>query len=159
MTYLSEFLPVRRIVMPMASEERAAAITELLTPLLTEGIIGSVQTCQESILKRERRMSTGIGKGVALPHGISDEVNEVVAVMGLSRAGIEFKAVDNLPCHIFVLLICPGADPDKHHKLLSRFSRVLNDGKLRSDLLEAINAEAVVQILNDWDNNLASDDD
>lgn len=159
MTYLSDFLPVRRIVMPMVSHEGTAAIAELLAPLRAEGIIGSTQQCQESILKRERRMSTGIGKGVALPHGVSDDVSKVVAVMGLSRDGIEFNAVDNLPCHIFVLLICPGADPDKHHKLLSRFNRVLNDGKLRSDLLETTNAEAVVQVLNDWENNLDADDD
>ncbi len=159
MTYLSDFLPVRRIVMPMISKERADAISELLQPLSDEGIVGSVQLCQEIILKRERRMSTGIGKGVALPHGVIDEVSEVVAVMGLSRTGIEFKAVDNLPCHIFVLLICPGSDPDKHHKLLSRFNRVLNDGKLRTDLLAANDAEAVVKVLNDWENTLDEADD
>ncbi len=143
----------------MHSKERAAAISELLQPLSDEGLIGSVQLCQESILKRERRMSTGIGKGVALPHGVSDELSEVVAVMGLSRTGIEFKAVDSLPCHIFVLLMCPGASPDKHHKLLSRFSRVLNDGKLRTDLLDAVDAAAVVNVLNAWENNLADEDD
>ena len=158
MTYLSDFLPVRRVVVPMISKERADAISELLQPLSDEGIIGSVQLCQESILKRERRMSTGIGKGVALPHTVTNEISEVVVVMGLSRTGIEFKAVDNLPCHIFVLLMCPGADPDRHHKLLSRFNRVLNDGKLRTELLDAKDAEAVVKVLNDWENNLDDDD-
>jgi mannitol/fructose-specific phosphotransferase system IIA component (Ntr-type) len=135
----------------MRSTDRSSAIQELLSPLNEQHIIDSSDECLESILKRERRMSTGIGKGVALPHGLSESVSEVALVMGVSPNGVDFKAVDGALCHIFVLLISPASQPDRHLKILGRISKLLKDGELRTTLVEAPSPEAALETLRKWE--------
>lgn len=133
----------------MRSTDRSSAIQELLHPLDERHIIDSSEECFESILKRERRMSTGVGKGVALPHGLSESVNDVALVMGISPDGIDFNAVDGALCHIFVLLISPARQPDRHLKILGRLSKLLKDGELRTALVEAHTPDEVLQTLHE----------
>ncbi len=151
MSSFSSLLAKQFIILPMRATDKSSAVQELLLPLAQNHIIKSCEECLESILKRERRMSTGVGKGVALPHGLSDSVKEVAMVMGISPEGIDFKAVDGALCHIFVLLISPASEPDKHLKLLSRITKLLSDGKLRSDLMEAGTPEEVLETLHKWE--------
>jgi mannitol/fructose-specific phosphotransferase system IIA component (Ntr-type) len=139
------------IVLPMRAADRSTAIQELLEPLEKNHVIDSSHECLESILKRERRMSTGIGKGVALPHGLSKNLQEVAMVLGISPEGIDFNAVDGALCHIFVLLISPAQEPDKHLKLLSRLSKYLSDSEQRSALVDATTSEQVLEILRVWE--------
>ncbi|MEE9466632.1 MAG: PTS sugar transporter subunit IIA [Candidatus Neomarinimicrobiota bacterium] len=140
------------IILPLHSSNAEGVILELLAPLEKAGAITSSEHCLHSILKRERRMSTAVGKGVALPHGLSSEVNEVYVVLGISKNGIDFRAVDNLLCHIFVLMISPQAQPEKHLKVLTRFTKLLSDGDMRSALLEAQTVEQVLEIFKEQEN-------
>jgi len=151
MSSFSSLLAKQFIILPMRATDKSSAVQELLLPLAQNNIIVSCEECLESILKRERRMSTGVGKGVALPHGLSDSVKEVAMVMGISPEGIDFKAVDGALCHILVLLISPASEPDKHLKLLSRITKLLSDGKLRSALMEAGTPEEVLETLHRWE--------
>lgn len=151
MSSLAKFISTDFIVLPMQATDGNSAIRELLRPLEEHHIIEPDQACVESILKRERRMSTGVGKGVALPHGLSDRVTDVTVVMGISPGGIDFRAVDNMLCHIFVLLLSPRDQPEKHLKLLSRFTKILSDGALRSALLEVRAPEDLLDTLQEWD--------
>lgn len=151
MSSFSSLLIEQFIILPMRATDRSSAVQELLLPLAQNHIIVSCEECLESILKRERRMSTGVGKGVALPHGLSDSVKEVAMVMGISLEGIDFKAVDGALCHIFVLLISPASEPAKHLKLLGRITKLLSDGKLRSALMEARTPEEVLETLHRWE--------
>ncbi len=151
MSSLSSLLAKQFINLPMRATDGSSAVQELLLPLAQNHIIVSCEECLESILKRERRMSTGVGKGVALPHGLSDSVKEVAMVMGISPEGIDFKAVDGALCHIFVLLISPASEPDKHLKLISRITKMLSDGKLRSALMETGTQEEVLETLHRWE--------
>jgi mannitol/fructose-specific phosphotransferase system IIA component (Ntr-type) len=96
-------------------------------------------------------MSTGVGKGVALPHGLSKTIKNVAMVMGISTEGIDFKAVDGALCHIFVLLISPADQPDKQLKLLGRISKLLSDGELRTALVETRSPKDVLEILRKWE--------
>ncbi|UCH09371.1 MAG: PTS sugar transporter subunit IIA, partial [Fidelibacterota bacterium] len=91
----------------------------------------------------------GVGKGVALPHGLSESVSDVVLVMGISPDGIDFNAVDGALCHIFVLLISPARQPDRHLKILGRLSKLLKDGELRTALVEAHTPDEVLQTLHE----------
>lgn len=152
MSSLAKFLSTDFIVLPMQATDGNSAIRELLRPLEEHHILEPDQDCLESILRRERRMSTGVGKGVALPHGLSDRVTDVAVVMGISPGGIDFRAVDNMLCHIFVLLISPRDQPEKHLKLLSRFTKILSGGALRSALLETRTPEELLDTLQERDN-------
>ena len=150
MSSLTQFISKEFIVIPMLSTGMEDAINELLEPLRVHRIITPDENCAEGILKRERRMSTGVGKGVALPHGLSDHVSDVALVLGISHTGIDFKAVDGMLCHIIVLFIGPAAQPDKHYKMLSRFTKLLSAGELRSALAEARTENEVINILDEW---------
>jgi mannitol/fructose-specific phosphotransferase system IIA component (Ntr-type) len=151
MITISSLLSEPFVILPMRATDRSTAIQELLEPLEINNIIDSSQECVESILKRERRMSTGIGKGVALPHGLSESVQEVALVLGISPAGVDFNAVDGALCHIFVLLISPAREPEKHLKLLSRLSKYLSEGEQRSMLIDAATPEQVLEVLRTWE--------
>ena len=154
MSSLAEYLSTGRIVLPMHATDRTAAIRELIRALEADQRINVLNEdqCIESILRRERRYTTGIGKGVALPHGVSDSVQDVVVAMGISVEGIDFKAVDDMLCHIFILFISPSSNPEKHLKLLSRFAKLLGNGELRSTLMEADTPARVLAILHSWEN-------
>ncbi|MFC1620072.1 PTS sugar transporter subunit IIA [Candidatus Neomarinimicrobiota bacterium] len=151
MITISSLLSEPFVILPMRATDRSTAIQELLEPLEMNNIIDSSQECVESILKRERRMSTGIGKGVALPHGLSESVQQVAMVLGISPAGVDFNAVDGALCHIFVLLISPAREPEKHLKLLSRLSKYLSEGEQRSMLIDAATPEQVLETLRTWE--------
>lgn len=151
MSNLTKFITKEFVVVPMQATDDKSAIEELLAPLRAHNLVDIDDSCLESIMKRERRMSTGVGKGVALPHGLSDKVENVAVVLGISPAGIDHKAVDGLLCHIFVLFIGPTSQPEKHHKLLSRFTKLLSEGELRSALMEVKTPEEALATLAEWD--------
>ena len=151
MITISSLLSEPFVILPMRATDRSTAIQELLEPLEKNNIVDSSHECVESILKRERRMSTGIGKGVALPHGLSESVQKVALVLGISPAGVDFNAVDGALCHIFVLLISPAREPEKHLKILSRLSKYLSEGEQRSTLIDAATPGQVLEILRKWE--------
>ena len=93
------------------------------------------------------------GMGASALDDINPEFErcDVALVIGISPAGIDFKAVDGMLCHIIVLFIGPAAQPDKHHKVLSRFTHLLSDGELRSALIESQTVDNVIEILAGWD--------
>ena len=154
---VSRLLSKEFVVLPLHAQDAESVLRELLSTLKDAGIIDSPDHCLQTILKRERRMSTAVGKGIALPHGLSNEIDEVQVVLGISIDGIEFRAVDNLLCHIFILLVSPESQPEKHLKLLSRFTKLLRDGVLRSALMEARTPDQVLELLTERE-NLADDD-
>lgn len=151
MSSIASHLSEELIVLPMRATDREGALRELLMPLQQQHIIDASATTLDSILKRERRMSTGVGKGVALPHGLSPLVQDLALVVGISPGGIDFKAVDGALCHIFVLLVSPADHPDNHLKTLGRISKLLGDGDLRSALLDSHTAGQVISTLQEWD--------
>ena len=156
MSSLAQFISKEFVVLPMVATDMPSAIEELLQPLRLHQILDPAEQSAETILKRERRMSTAVGKGVALPQGLSNQVSDVALVIGIAPKGIDFKAGDGMLCHIFVLFIGPSEQPDKHHKVLSRFTKLLSDGALRSALIEAPTIDSVIEILAAWERD---DDD
>ncbi len=151
MSSIASLLTEEFIILPMHAVDQDSAVQELVQRLVDYEIIDSEAECLDSILKRERRMSTGVGKGVALPHGLSECVTDVVMVLGISPEGIDFNAVDGALCHIFVLLISPTIQPEKHLKLLTRLTKLLSGGELRSALIEGTTPEEVIETLYKWE--------
>ena len=92
-------------------------------------------------------MSTGMQNGIAIPHGKSDTVNSLVAAVGLRPEGIDFDAIDDQPCSIFVLTVSPVNRTGPHIQFLAEISRLLNDASVREELLSADTEEEVLRIL------------
>ncbi len=112
---------------------------------------GDVRVDAETIVRvfsdREALASTGVGSGVAIPHGRLSNLPGIRLALGLHPAGVDFDAVDGRPVHIFVGVLAPNGEASKHLKVLARISRLLRDANVRRRLLDASTKEAARQIL------------
>jgi PTS system nitrogen regulatory IIA component len=103
------------------------------------------------LLERERLGSTGIGDGIAIPHGKLSGLEEMVVSFGRSREGIAFEAMDGKPVHLFFLLMAPENSAGQHLKALAKISRMLKDANFRKSLLEAKMHEDLFRIIAEKD--------
>ena len=132
-----DFLNEAQTTVTLQATDKQAVIAELMDVLATSDKVQDRDAVLEAILEREQTMSTGVGSGVAVPHGKSPGVTGLVAALGISRAGLPFDAIDNEPVHIIVLLAASPGPAGPHIQALSRVSRVLNQPEARKALLEA----------------------
>ncbi|HEY6007731.1 MAG TPA: PTS sugar transporter subunit IIA [Geobacteraceae bacterium] len=101
--------------------------------------------------ERERLGSTGIGEGLAIPHGKVKRMQGLALVFGRSPAGVDFSALDGRPVHLFFLLVAPEEAVGVHLKMLARISRILKNPAVRRGLLEAPDAAAIYTIIHERD--------
>jgi PTS system nitrogen regulatory IIA component len=145
---LGSLLSKDQIIPEMKSNERWAAIVELVDLLVETGRVDAAY--REEVLgdlrKREESMSTGIGFGIAIPHTSSSRVTEVVAAFGRSKQGIEFEALDNAPVRFVVLFIVPKDEFQTHLRTLAAIAKFLNDRAVREQLAAAESREEILAI-------------
>lgn len=144
---LLDFLHQDRIVANLANRDKGGVLSELAAVLADTGRIRSVRDAVEVLQEREKLGSTGIGEGIAIPHGKLKELTEVVAVFGRSREGVDFDSMDGAPVHLFFLLMAPENSASTHLKALARISRLLKDRTFREELLQADSQEALFEII------------
>ena len=144
---LTDLIVPERIKVPLGATTREGAISELIDLLVADGALGSPADALEAVLKRERASSTGIGKGIALPHGKSDAAGELLAAVGRSGKPIDFQSPDGRGVRLIVLLVGPKAESGPHIQALARISRLLQPELIRKALLAAPSPEEFHQIL------------
>ena len=132
---------------------RDGAIAELVTSLDKAGKLGNSngKAITRAVIKRENEASTGMGKGVAVPHVKHKAVKDVVAAIGQSGAGIDFSALDKQPVYSVILLISPVNKPDSHLQAMENIFRNLQYEKFRSFLRQCRNAEQIEDLLREAD--------
>ncbi len=148
---LMDLLSEDVITTSLQSTTRDGVIAELVDLLVRRGILAesSRASVLEAVNAREASQSTGLGSGVAIPHGLSAEVDDVVAALGIHPTGVEFEAIDGQPVRLVILLVVPPNMFQAHVRTLAGIARVLNDASLREMLLEAREAETVLEVLID----------
>lgn len=99
-------------------------------------MISNVEAAVAVILEREKLGSTGIGEGIAIPHGKMKGIDRILCAFGRSKEGVDFDAIDKKPVHIFFLLLAPEDSAGLHIQMLSRISRILRDPSFRKHLTE-----------------------
>lgn len=104
------------------------------------------------LLERERLGSTGIGDGIAIPHGKLKRLEQPVLLFGRSLKGVDFNALDGRKANLFFLFIAPEDAVGVHLKMLARISRILKDPGVRRGLLEAPDAPAIFETIREQDN-------
>ena len=145
---LSSLLPVTQIRVPLGAGSKEAALDELLA-LLPLGDAAQRETVRAAVLERERELSTGIGRGVAIPHGKTAAVTRHVCAFGVAREPLDFEAVDGQPCTLFFLCVSNPKDAGEHVRVLSQVARVLNNAQARAALEAARTPEEVRQVFLD----------
>jgi nitrogen PTS system EIIA component len=145
---LTELLSPDRVLLPLPAGDRQTAIA-VLTRRLAELANARHDAVLEAVLERESVQSTGIGFGVAIPHGRCAAVNELSMVAGVSARPVPFDAIDGEPVRLFFLIVGPEASAGLHVKLLSRIARLVRRDAVRQQLVEATTADAFYNVLLD----------
>lgn len=150
-----DFITAESIRPELASDEKQAVITELVEGLVTAGQIKEDQKDDvlASIMKREELGSTGIGRGVAVPHTKHASVDKLVGAVGVSRDGVDFDSLDGEKVFLFFLLISPPDRPGEHLRALENISRQLRDDTFCRFLKQSKTADDISQLLEEADNN------
>lgn len=146
---LTQILEPSCAKVPLQGADKESAITELVDLLSDAGKLLDRDAVLESVLLREKTRSTGIGSGVAIPHGKCSHVDELVMAIGISPDGIDFESVDSLPVNIILLLVSPQDRTGPHIQALARISRLMLDEEFKDKLLNCATAEAIYELIDD----------
>ncbi len=142
-----DFLSVDCIKLSMESKNKKDAVKELVDVLFKSGKVKDKKKMIQTLMEREELGSTGIGQGIAIPHGKSDTVSDLAAAFGVSVDGVTFDSLDGEPVNIFFLLVAPEGAAGAHLKALARISSLLKDKYFRKSLLAAQSPEEVIKII------------
>lgn len=144
-----ELLEIKNILTEFKSENKNDVINELVDLLKGDERVINLEEIRKCVFEREEKMSTGVGKGFAIPHGKTNSVADIIAAFGKSAAPIEYNSLDGEPVHLVFLLIGKENLLAKHIKLLSRISRLMNNEEFRKKLIEADSPESILKIFQD----------
>jgi nitrogen PTS system EIIA component len=148
---LMDFIVKDALVVNLQGKEKKDVIEEMVNALVKSKKISSKEKVVKILLDREELGSTGIGQGVGIPHGKTNEVDNVVIAFGSSRQGIEFESLDGEPVYLVFLLLAPVESTGAHLKALAKISRILKDKHFRQSLRDAKNAEEAIKIIKEED--------
>jgi mannitol/fructose-specific phosphotransferase system IIA component (Ntr-type) len=127
-------------------------ITELVDVLDESGLLQDRQNALDAVFAREKTRSTGIGSGIAIPHGKCTAVRELVMALGIARQPIDFDSVDGKPVSIVILLVSPIDKTGPHIQALARISRLMLDADFKNNLENAASAQAAYQLISEREN-------
>jgi len=143
---VNELLDLKNILTEFKSENKDDVINELVDLLKDDKRVVDIEEVRKCVFEREEKMSTGVGKGFAIPHGKTNSVTDILAAFGKSEKPIEYNSLDGEPVHIVFLLIGKENLLAKHIKLLSRISRLMNNEEFRKRLIEATDKESILKL-------------
>jgi PTS system fructose-specific IIA component/PTS system nitrogen regulatory IIA component len=151
----SDFISNSAIRATLASADKEAVIGELVDSLLASGEIQAADRDDivKAILKREELGSTGIGRGIAVPHTKHPSVQKLVGTVGVSSSGVEFDSLDGEKVQLFFLLVSPPDRPGDHLRALENISRQLRDETFCRFLKQSKSTKDILQLLEEADNN------
>ncbi len=146
---LTQILQPNCVKVPVENTDKKAVITELvdLVNEHTTGLISDKKTVLDAVLQREDARSTGIGSGIAIPHGKSTAVKELVMALGIAETPIEFGSVDGQPVKIIILLLSPSDQTGPHIQALAKISRLMLDNGFKEKLEQSTSAEEVYNLI------------
>ena len=146
-----DILDKRMIISHLISSDKVGVLRELVRALARVEKEVDEERMLEILLERESLGSTGIGEGVAIPHGKSKDVKKLLASFGRSLPGIDFQSMDGKPAHLFFLLVAPENSAGIHLKALARISRLMKDQTFRKRLMETNSAEEIHALFSEGD--------
>lgn len=131
----------------LSSKTKTDVINELLGILVATGKVKDEETARTSLLERERKMSTGMQHGIAIPHGKTEAVDSLIACVGVSRDGIDFGSLDGELARIFIMTLSPKNRTGPHIQFLAEISQLLKSRERREAMLQASAPDDLLRIL------------
>ncbi|MDZ4700054.1 MAG: PTS sugar transporter subunit IIA [Rhodothermales bacterium] len=151
---IAQLLTSKTVRVQLPGSTKAEVLKHLLELLEDDPRIGDFERVREAVLVREALMSTGVGKGLALPHARTSAVDEIVAAFATSAHPVPFDAIDGEPVQLYFLLVGPENARSEHIKTMSRVSRLMNEAAFREQLLAAKSAAAIIALFEESERNL-----
>jgi mannitol/fructose-specific phosphotransferase system IIA component (Ntr-type) len=155
-TKINQLLVPERVRIGLSETTKSDAINALVDLLKGHGAISSLETVRTAVFDREKKMSTGVGKGLGLPHAKTAAASDTVAAFATTEAPVDFGAVDDVPVQILLLLVGPEEHKSQHVKILGRISRLVSRDALRERLLEAETPETIIKTIREGEAALRS---
>ncbi|MEW6193950.1 MAG: PTS sugar transporter subunit IIA [Bacteroidota bacterium] len=143
---ICDLLSKEKIIPSMQGKNKIDVINELIDLFKYDDKVINVEILREAVHDREKIMSTGVGKGFAIPHAKTNTVNEIIAAFGKLDVPIDFQALDGQPVNLVFLLVGKENLVGPHIKLLSRISRMMNKEEFRESLLNAKTSEEIYNL-------------
>ncbi|MCZ8239166.1 MAG: PTS sugar transporter subunit IIA [Leptospiraceae bacterium] len=149
MNHLLEILNESNVIFDFHADSKESVIQQMVDHLVNNHTLDSSKRNEviESLLQREKSMSTGIGSGVAIPHCSISVVDTLKSVMAISPQGIAFDSIDSNPVHIFILLIVPKSKFQEHIKTLAMIAKTLNQPDEREKIIHSKSLEEIKKVL------------
>ena len=144
---IEEILKKESVIADLLGDSKEKVIKEMTQCLKKNNFIKNDQALFETLMEREKLGSTGIGENVAIPHGKSDEVTQIITVLARSKKGVEFESLDQKPVHFVCMVIAPAHSTGQHLKVLARVSRIFKNQGIREEILKAENSDTIYSIL------------
>jgi fructose-specific phosphotransferase system IIA component len=153
---LSDILKLEHIKVPLAAKNKKDAITELVQVLADAHEVKDSQLLLNSVLEREATRTTGIGNGLAIPHGKCAGVDHLVVAIGKPAEPINFDSIDNRPVNLIVLLASPPDQTGPHIQALARISRLMNVDAFRQVMRTATSAQQIYDAIISQENAMGA---
>jgi mannitol/fructose-specific phosphotransferase system IIA component (Ntr-type) len=151
---LQEFVVEQAIIPNLQSTQRDDVIRELVDALIENG--AAPKTLRDELVKlildREKHGSTGFGKGAAVPHVKHEKIKKIAAAIGISRGGLDFRALDKAPVYMVILILSPATKPQEHLQAMEKIFSNLQNDTFRRFLRQANSVQDVKTLLEEADN-------
>ena len=152
MSLLDKLKP-ETIIFPLKAQTQPDAIKEILENLQKNKILKNTTKLFSYIKNNEKQTSSAVGRGVAYPHSISEEINELICVLAISKNGIDFNCPDGQLCHIILLTLSTKFEPCEHRKFITKFRNMIQDPIIRSEILESNESFKIINIIHKWEDD------
>ena len=149
---LSEKINNKTIIYPLRAKSKEDALHELLDYFQSLDYLTATTKLFSYLSSKDKIFNSASGRGVAYHYHTSVEVTETLAVLGISKDGIDYNATDGLFCHFILLILEPMSYPNSHRKLINLFQELIKNSIIKSNLLELNSSNEVEKIIIDWEN-------
>jgi len=144
---LGDYLDKELVLPDLQAKTKSEALAELIEPIGPKVPGFDTQKAHKVLLEREYLGTTGIGDGVAIPHGKLESLDDILLVVGRSKEGVDFESLDFKPCNIFFLVLAPEQVAGIHLRILAHISRLLKDDHFREAFLVAKDKDELWNLL------------
>ena len=153
---LSKTLKKNNIIIKAKSTNKWDLIEEMLDLAVKNNEVNKENRdlIRNTLFDREKSMTTGIGRGIAIPHCSTDAIEDIVLVLSLCENGVDFESADSIPVQIAAFLLVPKSKLKQHIKTLANIAKLLNNDELRENLLQSKKAETVLKTIKNYEKAL-----
>jgi PTS system fructose-specific IIC component/PTS system nitrogen regulatory IIA component len=154
--FLYEIFPPEYIRVGLEAEDKDECFEELIDHFCQVSNINAREEILQAIRERESKMSTGIQKGIAIPHGKTNAVDDVYGILGVSKKGIDYEALDGNPVYLLFMVLAPQEDSENHLRVLQRLAELLSNPQFFTDIAAQKDAQGVYGVLKKYEDILST---